>query len=67
MALLAIKKKKLYEAEMGKLVDYRMNLESQIHALETANINLEAYNAMKLGAESMKAIHGNLYVPLSSL
>lgn len=37
-----------------------MTLETQLMTLENANVNLEALNAMKVGSEAMKSIHGKM-------
>lgn len=37
-----------------------MTLETQIHAIETANINQETFQAMKRAGAAMKEIHGKL-------
>jgi len=61
-ALMALKRKKAYENEITKISGSRMTIETQVMAIENANVNLETMNAMKAGAEAMKNIHGNLYV-----
>ena len=35
-----------------------MTLETQVLAIESANMNLETLSAMRAGAEAMKSIHG---------
>lgn len=60
MALLALKRKKQYENELDKNSGARMTLETQMMTLENANVNLEALNAMKVGSEAMKSIHGKM-------
>lgn len=37
-----------------------MTIETQVLAIEGANVNLETMNAMKAGAEAMKTIHGSM-------
>jgi len=59
-ALMALKRKKAYEGEITKIMGSRMTLETQVMAIENANVNLETMNAMKAGAEAMKQIHGHL-------
>jgi charged multivesicular body protein 4 len=61
---MALKRKKAYEGEITKISGSRMTIETQVMAIENANVNLETMNAMKAGAEAMKNIHGNLYVSL---
>jgi charged multivesicular body protein 4A/B len=58
--MMALKRKKAYEGQVDKIMGSRMTLEQQMMAIETANINLETMNAMKTGADAMKAIHGSL-------
>ena len=59
-ALMALKRKKQYEEEIEKISGSRLALETQVMAIESANVNLETLNAMKAGAEAMKGIHGNM-------
>ena len=61
VALMALKRKKMYEGEVEKIMGARMTLETQSAMLEGANVNLETMNAMKQGAEAMKKIHGAMY------
>jgi len=39
-----------------------MTIETQVMTLEGANVNLEAMNAMKMGASTMKSIHKDMNV-----
>jgi len=59
-ALMCLKRKKTYEQQAEKIAGARMTIEQQVMTLEGANVSLEAMNAMKMGAQSMKAIHSNL-------
>lgn len=59
-ALFALKRKKMYEAEVAKLQGARITLDSQILALESAAVNLETFRAMKAGANTMKGMRGNI-------
>lgn len=59
---MALKRKKAYENEIMKIGGSRMTIETQVMAIENANVNLETMNAMRAGAEAMKQIHGNLWV-----
>jgi charged multivesicular body protein 4 len=59
---MALKRKKAYEDQIEKIMGAKMTLETQVMAIESANINLETMQAMKAGAEAMKTIHGSLYV-----
>jgi charged multivesicular body protein 4 len=55
---MALKRKKAYEGQIDKIMGARMTLETQVMTIENANVNLEAMNAMKSGAQTMKQIHG---------
>lgn len=59
--MMALKKKKTYEAQLSKLSGARMTIDQQLMAIEGAHVSLEAMNAMKMGASAMKAIHGEMY------
>lgn len=59
---MALKRKKAYEDQIGKISGSRLTLETQVMAIENANVNLETMNAMSAGAAAMKQIHGKLYV-----
>ena len=59
-ALMALKRKKLYEKEIVKYQGARLTLEQQIISLESATINVETFKAMSTGAAAMEAIHGEL-------
>mmetsp|Transcript_20663 Transcript_20663/g.28453 ORF Transcript_20663/g.28453 Transcript_20663/m.28453 type:complete len:227 (-) Transcript_20663:1283-1963(-) len=59
-ALLALKRKKMFEAEVNKLQGARITMDSQILALESASVNIETFRAMKAGANAMKGIRGDI-------
>jgi charged multivesicular body protein 4 len=59
-ALFALKRKKMYEAEVAKLQGARITLDSQILALESAAVNIETFKAMKSGANAMKGLRGDI-------
>lgn len=59
-ALFALKRKKMYEAEITKLQGARITLDSQIIALEGAAVSIQTFQAMSGGASAMKALRGNL-------
>jgi len=59
-ALFALKRKKMYEAEVSKLQGARITLDSQILALESAAVNIETFKAMKSGANAMKGLRGDI-------
>ncbi|KAJ3019763.1 UNVERIFIED_CONTAM: ESCRT-III subunit protein snf7 [Siphonaria sp. JEL0065] len=62
VALMALKKKKIYQDQADKLMGSRLTLETQMSTLEGASVNVELMNAMKTGNEAIKNIHGNLDV-----
>lgn len=59
---MCLKRKKTYETQMEKLAGARMTIEQQVMTLEGASVSLEAMQAMKMGASSMKTIHKDMYV-----
>ena len=59
-ALIALKRKKMYEKEVEKLQGSRITLDSQIMALQSASVNIETFKAMQHGANAMKTIRGNM-------
>lgn len=61
-ALIAIKRKKIYENQIDKLQGARMTIETQVLTIEGAHVSLEAMSAMRQGANALKAIHRNMSV-----
>jgi len=61
-AMMCLKRKKAYESQIQRLMGARMTLEEQVMAIEAANVNLEAMNAMRQGAKTMSSIHKNMSV-----
>jgi charged multivesicular body protein 4A/B len=61
-ALLALKRKKMYDDQLERNMNSRITLETQIQAIESANVNLETFKAMQTGADAMKRIHGELNI-----
>ncbi|EIE77900.1 hypothetical protein RO3G_02604 [Rhizopus delemar RA 99-880] len=57
---MALKRKKAYETNIEKINGARMTIETQMMAIENANVNLETMSAMRAGAEAMKNIHGTM-------
>ncbi|KAJ1952185.1 ESCRT-III subunit protein snf7, partial [Dispira parvispora] len=51
VALAALKRKKQFEDQIEKISGARVTLETQVMAIESANINLETMNAMRTGAD----------------
>ncbi|KZT29331.1 Snf7-domain-containing protein [Neolentinus lepideus HHB14362 ss-1] len=56
----ALIRKRAHETELDKLAGTRLQLESQVNTLESANLNAETMAAMKKGADVLKTIHGNM-------
>lgn len=54
----ALKRKKGYETNLMKIENQVDSLETQLTAIEGANLNLETMKAMKQGSQAMKQIHG---------
>ena len=59
---MALKRKKQYESQIDRIANTRMTLETQVLAIENANVNLETLTAMKQGAEAMKTIHKGMTI-----
>ena len=55
-ALFALKRKKLYEAEIDKIANIKMTLETQVMNLESAAQNAETFKAMHAGKNAMSNI-----------
>lgn len=55
-ALFSLKRKKLYEAELDKIANIKMTLETQVMNLESAAQNAETFKAMQAGKVAMSAI-----------
>ena len=61
-AIFCLKRKKMYEVEIEKLQGARMTLETQCMTLENTQVNVETFQALRSGANQMKAIHQNMNV-----
>ena len=59
---MALKRKKIYEQQLNQIMGSRMTIESEVMAIENANVNLEALNAMREGASAMQNIHGSMTI-----
>lgn len=59
-ALLALKRKKIYENEITKLQSARITLEQQALSLESAAVNVDIFKAMQQANNASKMIRGNL-------
>lgn len=62
LAIAALRQKKAFEAELDRIAGTRLTLETQVNAIESANLNAETMVAMKKGADALKGIHGNLNI-----
>ncbi|ETV73549.1 hypothetical protein H257_11676 [Aphanomyces astaci] len=61
-AIFCLKRKKMYESEVEKLQGARMTLETQVMTLESTQVNMATFTALRSGANQMKAIHGQMNV-----
>jgi len=61
-ATAALRRKKAMENELDRIGGTRLQLETQINTLESANINAETMAAMKRGSEALRQIHGKMRV-----
>ncbi|CAG8467917.1 8321_t:CDS:2 [Paraglomus occultum] len=59
-ALMALKRKKQYMNQIEKISGSRLLIDTQVMAIENANVNLETMKAMQVGAEAMKSIYGSM-------
>ena len=55
-ALFAMKRKKLYEQEMEKIMNVKMTLETQVISLESAAQNAQTFQALQQGSKTMQKI-----------
>ncbi|KAG8862232.1 ESCRT-III subunit protein snf7 [Tulasnella sp. 330] len=61
-ALASLRRKKQFETELDRLGGTRLTIETQVNAIENANINSSTMEAMKKGADALKVIHGSLSI-----
>lgn len=62
IAQAALRQRKAYENELDRIAGTRMTLETQVNAIESANMNLETMTAMRKGADALRNIHGSLNI-----
>ncbi|CAK9781220.1 Snf7-domain-containing protein [Cutaneotrichosporon oleaginosum] len=62
VAMNALRQKKAFENELDRLAGTRMTLETQVNAIESANLNAETMVAMRQGAAALQSIHSGLKV-----
>ncbi|QPG74886.1 hypothetical protein FOA43_002223 [Brettanomyces nanus] len=58
----ALKRKKKLEGDLIKVGNQIQSLETQLNAIESANLNLETMKAMKQGAKAIKQIHSDFNI-----
>ncbi|KAJ1567590.1 ESCRT-III subunit protein snf7, partial [Nowakowskiella sp. JEL0078] len=58
IALAALKKKRMLQDRLDKLMGTKTTIDMQLMAIENANFNLETMKAMSAGAAAMKEMHG---------
>lgn len=58
----ALKRKKKLEGDLVKIQNQIDSLETQLNAIESANLNMETMKAMKQGAQAIKQIHNEFDV-----
>ncbi|KAL6079608.1 ESCRT-III subunit protein snf7 [Balamuthia mandrillaris] len=61
-ALMALKRKKTYEQQRDKISGAMSTIEQQLMAIEGAAVSLEAMKAMRIGAQAMRGIHGEISI-----
>jgi charged multivesicular body protein 4 len=61
-ALVALKRKKMYDNQIDQIRNYQLNIETQLMVIEGASVNYETFNAMRSGAEAIKMIHRDMTV-----
>jgi len=61
-ALMCLKKKKTYEAQIEKISGASMTIQTQLMAIEGANVSLQTLEVMNMGAKIMKDLHKNMTV-----
>ena len=62
VAMFALKKKKIYEAQVEKLAGAQMTITNQILQLEQASTTRDTLDVMKFGADAMKTIYRGMSV-----
>lgn len=62
LARTALRRKKMHEKTLEGLQGQIDSLESQLNAIESANLNFETMKAMKQGSKALKHIHGNMNI-----
>lgn len=60
MAKAALRRRKALEEELGKTTQQIFNIEQQMQAIETANINKETLDAFAEAGQAFKSIHAGM-------
>jgi charged multivesicular body protein 4 len=60
VATAALKRKKIAEQELDRLAGTRLQLEMQVNTVESANLNSETMQAMKMGSKALEDIYGKM-------
>jgi len=61
-AMMCLKKKKTYEAQIEKISGASMTIQTQLMAIEGANVTSQTLDVMNMGARIMKDLHKNMTV-----
>jgi len=61
-ALMALKRKKLYENQIEKMAGARLTIETQVMAIENASVSMDTLQAMRMGAQTMQVMHRSMTV-----
>jgi len=61
-AMMCLKKKKTYEAQIEKLAGANMTIQTQLMAIQGATVSLQTLEVMNMGAKIMKDLHKNMTV-----
>lgn len=61
-AMMALKRKKMYEDQLTKMYNTRVTIENQKMALENANFNKELMNAMAQGAQALQSVNNDMSI-----
>jgi len=61
-ALFCLKRKRMYEKDVEKMVGAQLTLQQQIISLEGAVTSLDVFRSMQLGAKTMKSIHSRMSI-----
>ncbi|CAM6031793.1 unnamed protein product [Sphagnum compactum] len=60
----------MYEQEVEKLQGSRITLDAQIMSLQSASVNIQTFQSMQQGANTLKGMRGNIllfFIPFPSI